>query len=512
LVAGDLLAIADLSASETKRITVTDLVGRATTLIADATIPGAKILFGSGTIPGSALTTGAIDAVHLGDKAVTAAKLADESTVDLVTTLPASGAFVGQIALDTDDNKVYIWDGSTWQSVKGAGSVNTVIGGHTGVVNVTVATVGDKVTINTTLDNTSAAAQFLAGPTNAAGAVQYRTIAGNDLPVASGSARGGVQVSGDGLRMDAGKIEIDNDVSASGGTYNVVDVDSKGLVVNYRQITANDLPVATDSTPGATMPGTDLEVSGTGVLNHEVKVAGGGTFTKLTVTETGHVSAGASLTAADIPALDASKITTGTFSPSLFGTKQITREMLADYSIAYIQEATPALTGNHIGVLWFQESTAQLSMWNGNSWFPIGQARLTAENLRYCGTIDATTGFVTGVTAFGTAAGYSIGDALKTATDQQTGVYFVVDTPGANISKVVGVTFDAGDWVLCNGAVSGTGYVRIDTLSGGGGGGVSKIGDLLDVTLTTPVTGDVLQYNAGGQWVNVNEFDEGTYP
>jgi hypothetical protein len=110
--------------------------------------------------------------------AVTAAKLADESSVDLVTTLPASGAFVGQIALDTDDDKIYCWDRFTgWVSVKAAGSVNEIIGGSAGIVNVTVSTVGDTVTINTTLDATSGAAQFLAGPTSGAGAVSYRAIA-----------------------------------------------------------------------------------------------------------------------------------------------------------------------------------------------------------------------------------------------------------------------------------------------------------------------------------------------
>jgi hypothetical protein len=65
LAAGDLLAIADVSASETKKITVTDLVGNATTLIADATIPGAKILFSAGTIAGSAVANGGIDTTQL---------------------------------------------------------------------------------------------------------------------------------------------------------------------------------------------------------------------------------------------------------------------------------------------------------------------------------------------------------------------------------------------------------------------------------------------------------------
>ena len=51
---------------------------------------------------------------------ITAAKLANESTVDLVTTLPASGAFTGQLALDTDDNNLYMLGRiSAWQSPEG---------------------------------------------------------------------------------------------------------------------------------------------------------------------------------------------------------------------------------------------------------------------------------------------------------------------------------------------------------------------------------------------------------
>jgi hypothetical protein len=122
------LAVADISASESKKITVTDFLGNAVTLIADATIPNAKILFSSASIPGSALANGAVGATQLASSAVTAAKLANESTVDLVTTLPASGAFTGQFALDTDDSKAYIWNGSSWVSFKAAGSINTAIG------------------------------------------------------------------------------------------------------------------------------------------------------------------------------------------------------------------------------------------------------------------------------------------------------------------------------------------------------------------------------------------------
>jgi hypothetical protein len=77
------LAVADISASESKKITVTDFFGNASTLIADATIPGAKILFSSGTIPGSSVATGGISATQLGSGAVTAAKLATNPPLTL---------------------------------------------------------------------------------------------------------------------------------------------------------------------------------------------------------------------------------------------------------------------------------------------------------------------------------------------------------------------------------------------------------------------------------------------
>jgi hypothetical protein len=268
LAAGDFLAVADISASETKKITVTDFTGKAVTLIADATIPGAKILFGTAEIAGTALEDGAVDTLQLAADAVTAAKLADESSVDLVTTLPASGAFVGQIALDTDDSKIYCWNGSTWVSIKAAGSINTVIGGTAGVVNVTVTTTGDSVTVNTTLDATGAAAQVLAGPTAGAGAVTYRTIAAGDLPTATTGAKGAVVVNGNGLTMSGDTVVINNTVTAETSNYHVVQYNANGLVTGGRQIIAADVPVATASSIGVVKPGSGLGVDGAGTLDH----------------------------------------------------------------------------------------------------------------------------------------------------------------------------------------------------------------------------------------------------
>ncbi|NBS67621.1 hypothetical protein EBT31_01725 [bacterium] len=453
LAAGDLLPIADVSASETKKITVTDLVGNATTLIADATIPGAKILFSSNTIAGSALQNSSVTATQLANDAVTAAKLADESSVDLVTTLPGSGAFVGQIALDTDDSKIYCWNGSTWVSVKGAGSVNSVIGSSSGVVNISVSTSGDEVTISTTLDNTSAAAQFLAGPTAAAGSVGYRVIAGADLPTATTSDKGGVIVNGNGLTMSDSTIVIDNTVTASGSNYHIVQYDANGLVTDGRSIVAADVPLATASTIGVVRPGSGLGVDGSGNLNHNNSIVGG-TGTKVTFDNEGHITATAALASTDIPDLSADKITSGTFPAARIGSKAVTGAKLADYSVSLFGETQP--TADHIGQFFFNPLTRELYLWDGNVYQPVG---ISAGEIILAGTYDASTNLLDSVTADGSAAGFTAGQSLPAASTGNNRYYVVVSQTGTGTAPAPAVTLEPPDILLSN----GSSYVLIET-------------------------------------------------
>ena len=58
LATGDLVAVVDSSASETKKLTVGDLVANGVTLISDDTLPGAKILFGAGDVATAAVADG----------------------------------------------------------------------------------------------------------------------------------------------------------------------------------------------------------------------------------------------------------------------------------------------------------------------------------------------------------------------------------------------------------------------------------------------------------------------
>ena len=490
LVAGDFLAVADISASETKKITVTDFTGKAVTLIADATIPGAKILFGTAEIAGAALEDGAVNTLQLAADAVTAAKLADESSVDLVTTLPASGAFVGQIALDTDDSKIYCWNGSTWVNIKAAGSINTVNGGTAGVVNVTVSTSGDTVTINTTLDSTSAAAQFLAGPTAGAGAVTYRTIAAGDLPTATTGAKGAVVVNGNGLTMSGDTVVINNTVTAEASNYHVVQYNAKGLVTGGRQIIAADVPVATASSIGVVKPGSGLGVDGAGTLNHSNSITPA-SAAKVTYDSQGHVVAALALVATDIPELDASKITTGTFASARLAPNSVTASQLADYGIAQVSSSQP--TPEFAGQLWINPTDRTAYVWVGQVspaqgyYLPLNNEFGAQANLRFGGTYNANTNTISSLNTYGASAGLTVGSALIPPTAASSGLYLLVTTTGTGTAPAPAVSLDVGDWILSPG--SGTTWTHVNIV----GAGISVI-DAGDVTfngaaLTPAMTG-----------------------
>jgi hypothetical protein len=484
VAANDELPIVDSSASETKKVTPEGLVSAGIRLLPAGSIDFSKINGATVAIPDGSVTT-----VKLATNAVTTAKVVDGAITD--------AKISGPIGLDKLGNQ----------------SANVV----------------------------------LAGPaTGGAAAPTFRAIVPADLPKGGATAVGAVSVpTAGGLAVDGnGAVSLGTVVTA--GSSPVVTYDAFGRVTAGRALTATDLPIATAGAVGAVKPGTGLSVDGTGSLtvgltaamlpvatgttvgavkpSADLAVAAdgalsiansvtAGTSTKVTYDANGLITAGAALDAADIPGLDASKIVSGTLNGSHIANRSITQQKLADYSISYIQEGQPSSTsGDHpIGELWFQESTAKLSMWNGNSWMPVGQGALSGQNLRFCGTFDATNGLIASTTTFGVSDGFVTGVAIPGADNKHTGAYFVCATPGNGTSVATGVTFDAGDWILC---ISGaTGWQRIDTLNGasGGGGGAATLDALTDVSITTPATGDVLTYS-GGNWVNRQaNLDPGTY-
>ncbi len=418
--------------------------GRA--LLDDADAAAQRTTLGLGTIA----TANSITASELADDAVTAAKLADESSVDLVTSLPGSGAFVGQLALLTTDNTLYCWSGATWSSVKGAGSINAVAGDTSGIVNIAVSTSSGTATLTTSLDNTASAAQFLAGPAANAGAVAYRTITGADLPLPTTSDRGGVAINGEGLRLDGSVLEIDNDVTAN-VTYGLVTYNAKGLVTAGRTIISSDLPVATSVSKGAVIPGTGLSVDGSGNLNHS-NSATPGTYTKVTIDSQGHVASGGILLDSDLPNHSAALLTTGTLDVARIGTSTITGGKLANFAVSKIGDTTP--TADHIGQFFFNPLSRDLFLWDGNVYQPIG---ISVGEIVFAGTFDASagggTGLVASVTAEGTAIGLVAGQALPAAAQANSRYYLVVSEAGTITSgNAPQVSLSPPDIILSNGS------------------------------------------------------------
>lgn len=564
----DVLAVADISAAETKKITAQELLASGLGQLPEGSIDGGIII--DGTLSGSALEENSIterelapnsvNTIHVIDGAVTNDKLAGGITADKL----ADGSIgPNQLQENAVDGALHIQDRSIpaiklQQNTLTADEIaaeaigsDEIADGAVGTseladdacstnkyqdLSVTNAKLADGIdgskiqngSITTDkltggidggqidsvpLDKLpdAAANSVLAGPASGPSASPtYRRLVSDDLPTATALSKGAAAFppSG-GLSVSNGDVGITNTVVSSGHPF--VNYNSHGLVTSGRNLQGTDLPIATTSNVGGVIVGDGLTVDGTGKVSQEKTGVVPGSYAKVTVNDTGHVTGSSNLVSGDIPGLDASVIISGQFGSDRIADKSIQRRHLGNYSIAYIQEATPVVDSSvHVGCLWFRESTAGLNMWNGNSWMNIGQGRLSAENLRYCGIVDASTGMITGVTQFGVGEGFSIGEPVPIPTDDRTGVYFVVETPGDGIAQTPGVTYDAGDWCLCNGSAAG--WVRIDTLNGGGGGGgAQRLNDLLDVDVTGAAEGAMLQFQASGLWTNVQIIDAGDY-
>jgi hypothetical protein len=463
----DLIAIADLSASETKKLTSKELLQNGVKLIDDGAIPGVK------------LAPDSVTAVQIAPDAVTASELADgavdtAAVVDLAITN-------SKIAAGVDGAK--LTDDTVTAAKIPAGSLNRGIdkaGGAIGHTNAVTAGSRNGITYDAQGHITGAAPLLPA-----------------DLPLATATDVGGVSVPATGGLLVSGIGALGHANTVAGGSRSGITYDAHGHIVTAVALVSSDLPTATSTGAGAaSFPGPEVTVDGTGAVHHTNSGVAAGTYPKVTVNSTGHVTVGAPLAAADVPDLDAAKLNTGILDPARIGDRSITQEKLANYAISYIQEAEPASVDlYHNGMLWYQESTAQLHMWNGNSWMSVGSlGRLGTENMRFCGTFNAATGEIVDLTTFGTAGGFAAG-AIPTATDAMTGAYFVCKTAGTYNS----VAYDAGDWVLCLGATKG--WVRIDTLNGGSSS--TGIKDLIDVRITSPANGETLIYDStAGKWVN----------
>ena len=417
--------------------------------------------------------------------------------------------------------------------MQAAGSVNTVTGDASGLIIVATTKTGDTVNIVASLANTTGARQFLAGPTASGGAVSQRAITGLDLPLADTSVPGAVVVGG-GLTVDGnGNVSINNTVTTQSAR-SLATWNEFGLVTGGDPIKPSRSPAATNSTMGAVQPGESLNIDPSSGRLDIKNTMTAGSYAKVAVDKFGSVTAGENLEADDLPGIPADKISSGELDAARIADRSLQEIKLADYSTCYIQEGQPT-EDPKLGQFWYTPSTNQLRVYGrgsgGDVWLAVGFGALQAANLRWLGTINAETSKIVALTALGVAEGLEAGDAIPAASNELSGAYFVNTVLGDNINllDVTGQEFSAGDWLLCIDEAQG--YVHIDAVGAGGGsgGGVDRLGELLDVDLggsqgpydsklpgaKPKIALEGRQYlmyeGVSGMWVNSDVIDGGTY-
>lgn len=361
----------------------------------DQTIVLSGDLSGSGTgaitatvlpsaITSSKINNGAVTTDKLAADSVTAPKLGDNSVV-VVSTLSPSGAgdFVGQGWLNTTTNIAYRWSGTAWTREAGIGEIT--------------------VTESTPL----------------AIAVSYPDAYSAELTITADTQTANTVWAGPTSGADAAPT--------------------------FRALDGADLPDATVTTKGGVIPGTGLAVDGS-TLNHSNAVTGA-TVSGITFDAQGHITAAVALDATDIPELDTSKITTGTFGTALLGDDSVTADKLANYSTAQIGETLPV--ADFTGQIFFNPLDKAFFMWDGNVWQPIG---ISQGSIIFGGTYNASTNLVASVTTEGAAIGLTVGSALPAASADNSSYYVVVGVGGTGTSPAPTVTLAPPDLILSDGS------------------------------------------------------------
>jgi hypothetical protein len=353
------------------------------------------------TIAASAVTEAAIatNAVSTGKilaNAVTAEKLDDDSAAVVAAASPSgSGAFIGQQWFNTNNSQEFTWTGSAWVQQAGIGTINIV--DSTPIAIAVAYPDAYSATLTATLD-TQAAATVFAGPETGA-----------------------------------------------------------DTAPTFRAIVPGDLPDATASTKGIIQPGTGLAIDA-GTLNHANTVTGA-TVSSITFDNQGHITAAIPLVAADIPELDASKITTGEFPTARLADASITGLKIADSANVQFGETLPV--AEHIGQFFFNPLEGSVFLWDGNVWQPVG---VTTGAIILAGTYDATLNQIVSTTLEGAAIGLTAGSPLPSSTDANANYYVVVSVGGTGTAPAPTNILAPPDLILSTGSV----WVELD-VSGGAG-------------------------------------------
>ena len=195
-----------------------------------------------------------------------------------------------------------------------------------------------------------------------------------DLPIATPDVPGVVAVPDDsGLTVTAeGDLSINNSTAAQ--TVSGITITEKGLISSAVPLDSSDLPIASTTEVGGVQIAAGLNILGTGELSLE-NLGSSGTYTSVEVDVYGRVTGGSD-SPGTISNLDASVITSGQFPTERIADGAITNAKLAPYSVTFIQDIEPGPAP--AGTLWYQETTQFLSVRTATGWRTTSVAAVDA--------------------------------------------------------------------------------------------------------------------------------------
>ena len=390
----------------------------------------------AGSIQGSKILSGSISSTELGTNSVTAVELANLS-VDTAALIDSS----------VTDAKI--------SGVSGT----KITAGSLPATALNASNLGTGLTIssnNLVINNTVAAGTAAKVTFSSVGLItSSSSLAASDLPIADATNVGGVSVGGGLSITGAGALSLSNSITAA--TVSGFQFNAFGQIVSATNLVSSDLPLSTSSQVGGVQitSGGGLSVDGSGGLSTSSSGISGGTYTKLTINAKGVATAGTVLASSDIPALDSSKITTGSLDAGRIGVDTIDGTKLSDSSTTIFQSVAqngfPVAQFN--GQLLFDTVDEDAYIWDGTGWQAI--TTLTKGSLVFGGTYNAKTAQMIRCTAAGISAGLSNGSNLPTASGTTDGIYVVVAEPtesgtnnGVGVSPAPTVALSPPDYII----------------------------------------------------------------
>ena len=362
---------------------------------------GIATSFVAGSVSTTALADTGVTSAKIADDAVTGAKLAGDSSIVVATVAPATGEFEGQGLYDSSSTYFSVWNGSNWAQ----------IGGVTAIVHATVSGVSSPLSFSSSLvGNTNTITQDLTA--QGFGKVFAGPISGSDAKPA------------------------------------------------FRLLDPSDLPKATNSAVGAVIPavGGGITILSDGEIRHS-NTAASGTYYKITIDDHGHVTTGSNfLGAVDIPTLDASKISTGTFGTNFIADDAINGAKIADRTVCQFGESRPA-QGDFVGQFFYDPINKDTYLWDSNVWQEV---TVTAGAIVLAGLYNAGTNKIVSLTGAGAAvSGLTVSGVIPAASSGNSGYYFLVTTSGVGSGNAPNVALIPPDLIVSD----GTAWYEVDVSS-----------------------------------------------